>query len=536
MGSALRKTAWALALGIAVAGCGRSTRVASGTRDQVLHIGNGAEPRGLDPATFQAAIEYTIDSALFEGLVNIANDGQTILPGVAESWKISADGKEYTFLLRPDARWSDGSPVTAGDFLYAFRRVFTPSMACELAYIGFDIAGSREFASGRNPSPDSIGLRAVDARTFEVRLGQRQPNLLFLLGGAPFLPVPPAVVERFGGGTQDGSAWARPGNMVSNGAFMLSSWHPNQDLVVTRNPHYWDRAHVRLREVHFYPIDDPNTEEHAFRAGELHVTYTLPISKVAAYRLRSDPELHVTPELETNYLFFNTTKPPFNDARVRRALSLAIDRDRLIPLVLHESASPAHSLTRPGTGGYSPPQAADYDPAQARRLLAEAGYPGGTGFPPVEFKFASPRMSPLAEALQQVWQQELGVHVAVATEEQKTFFSDGIARNYQLAMMGYFYSFNAPDAILTVPLSDSQINYMDWNEPRYDRAYDTAANAATDAERRGNLDEMERLLAAEVPLAPLYYLNQPYLVRSQVRGWRDNGLGQIDWRELSLAP
>lgn len=525
-----------LAVAIAAAGCRHSTRVESGTRDEVLHIGNGAEPSDVDPGPIAAEVEYTIDSALFEGLVNIANDGLTILPGVAESWKISADGKVYTFSLRPDACWSDGSPLTADDFLYAFRRVFTPSMACQLAYTGFDIAGSREFASGRNTSPESLGLRALGPYTFEVRLAQRQPNMLFVLGGAPFEPVPRAVVERFGGGTRQGSAWTRPGNLVSNGAFMLSSWHPNLDLVAVRNPHYWDRARVRLREVHFYPMDDPDAEELAFRAGELHVTFSLPISKVAAYRERSDPQLHVNPLLSSSYLFFNTRKPPFADARVRRAFSLAIDRDRLIPLVLHESASPAHSLTRPGTGGYSPPPAADYDPAQARRMLAEAGYPGGAGLPPVEFRFANPRSGPLVEALQQVWQQEIGVRVSVAIEEQKTFFSDAVEGNYQLGMMGYSYSFNAPEAILTLPLGDSQSNYTGWRDPAFERAYDRASNAATDAGRRAGFDEMERILASEAPFAPLYYINQPYLVSTQVRGWRDNGLAQVDWRELSLVP
>jgi oligopeptide transport system substrate-binding protein len=532
----IHRAAWLPALAIALVGCARSTRVETGTRDQVLHIGNGAEPGDLDPNTNRATVEYNIDSALFEGLVEISNDGRTILPGAAERWDVSADGRIYTFHLRPDARWSDGSPLTADDFLYSFRRVFTPSIACETAIYGFAISGARDFTTGKVPSPEAIGLRAPDPHTFEIRLDHRQPYLLYILGGAPFEPVPRAVVERFGGGGRPGTAWALPGNMVSNGPFMLAAWHRNQDLVAVRNPRYWDSSRVRLREIDFYPMDDADAEERAFRTGQLHVTQALSLSKIAAYRDVADTRLHVTPQLNTDYLLFNTARPPFSDLRIRRAFSLVIDRDRLIPLVLNGAASPAHSLTRPGTGGYSPPRIADFDPAQARRLLAEAGYSGGAGFPAVEFKTSNPGNRKLAEALQEVWRKELGVRVALVQEEEKAFFSDESTGNYQLAAMGFFYAINAPEAVLVVPLSDSLYNYTGWKDAEYDRAYRRADRAETEADRRDGLDAMERILAREVPFAPLFFVNQPRLVSPQVRGWRDNAIGSIDWRELWLAP
>lgn len=520
----------------AFAGCAKhETRVAAGTRDQILHIGNSSEPKDLDPNTFQAAVEWTIDSALFEGLVNIANDGDTILPGVAERWDISADGLVYTFHLRPDAQWSDGSPLTADDFLFSFRRVFTPSIAASTADQGYAIAGARDYATGRNPSPDSVGVRALDPRTFEIRLEHPAPYLLCVLGGAPFMPVPRHVIEKFGGATRAGTAWTRLGNIVSNGAFVLKSWQPHANLTVARNPRYWDRGRVRLNEVRFYPIESGDTEERAFRAGQLHVTFDLPPHKLSVYRDAKPPQLHVTPLLAVTYVIFNTNRPPFDNARVRRALSLAVDRDRLVANVLHESASPAHSLTRPGTGGYSPPVLADYDPLQARRLLAEAGYPGGVGFPQAEL-LSHPGGSSrqLAEALQQIWQRELGVRLEIAQQESKVMIDALEAKNYQVALTGYFYGMQAPEFILTLARSISPSNQSGWKNPVFDQAFTAADFASSVAARHAAFDQMEQLVHAEAPYAPIYSSNKCQLIHPSVRGWRDNALYVIDWRELSL--
>ena len=235
-------------------------------------------------------------------------------------------------------------------------------------------------------------------------------------------------------------------------------------------------------------------------------------------------------------LLFNTTRLPFKDVRVRRALSLAIDRDRIIPLVLHEAGTSAHSLTRPGTDHYTPPSVVDFDPAQARRLLAEAGYPGGAGFPPTEIKLSGEKRRNLAEAIQQVWQQELGLHIALVSEEEKTFIDDLSAKNYRLAAYGFFYGINAPETMLLLPLSDSQYNFTGWTFPAYDRAYHRALEAGNETERRARLDEMETILNNQACVAPLFFDNRASLVSSQVKGWKDNPLGEIDWRELWLAP
>ncbi len=238
------------------AGCSRPTRAELGAREGVLHLGNGAEPRDLDPQTLETSNEYTISTALFEGLVDLSSDGRTILPGVAERWEVSPDGLLWRFHLRPDARWSDGSAVTAGDVVYAFRRAFSPALACEGAPYGFAIRGARAFSQGKESPQTPLGVAAPDERTVEIRLEYPAPYLGYVLSGSPFAPVPQAVVERFGGGSRRGTAWTRPGNLVGNGPFVLKSWSPGADLVVVKNPWYWDRRRVRLKEVHFYPLDN----------------------------------------------------------------------------------------------------------------------------------------------------------------------------------------------------------------------------------------------------------------------------------------
>lgn len=527
-------TPLALGLLLFLGGCiKRETRSARGVRENVLHLGNGAEPKDLDPNTYQSAIEYTVLSALFEGLVNIANDGETILPGVAERWEVSPDALVYTFHLRRDARWSDGTAVTADDFLYSFRRLFTPSVAAATADMGYAIANSREMVTGKISDPEQLGVRAVNAHLLEVRLEHPAPYILFVLGGAPFHPLPRAVVDRHGGASRPGTAWTRPENIVGNGPFVVKTWRSNSFLSVRKNPHYWDASRVRLSEVRFYPIEDASIEERAFRAGELHVTFALPVSKLSAYAQGEPTMFRVTPLLSSSYLTFNTQRRPFDDARVRRAFSLAIDRERVVPAVLMQSATPGYSITRPNTGGYTPPRLTGCDPDLARRLLVEAGYAGGVGLPQVEFLMGTD--TKLGEALQRAWQKELGVTVQLAAQDGKTAIGNRNSGNFQVALGGYFYGMQSPAFILNIARGDSAPNTARWTNAEFDRAMAAANHSRHEAERHAAFDTMEHLINEEAPFAPLYHENKCSLVSANVRGWRDNPLYAIDWRELFLS-
>jgi len=532
-GPRCRSLATVLLAACIAGGCRRQQAPQEPEAEQVLRIGSGSEANDLDPAVQASIGEYVLETALYEGLVDIANDGLTKLPGVAESWEASADGLTYTFHIRKDAEWSDGSPLTAGDFVYSFNRVFLPALASPNSVEGYVIVGAEDIADGKAAK---LGVEAPDPLTFVIHLKHRAPYILDYISGAPFVPVQRAAVERFGGGTQRNTPWTRPGNLVSNGPFMLSAWHPNQDIVLTHNPHYWDAKRTRLREIRFYPTDDTNVEEHMFRSGQLDVTYALPNSKIAVYAQQDHTPLHVSPLLGTIFISLNVAVPPLNDVRVRRALSLALDRERLVPAALHGAGTPAHSLTRPGTGGYTPPGIVDHDADEARRLLAEAGYPNGAGFPNLVLRFSSSHASSMSEVVQEAWRKELGIQVTLESQELKTFLGGLHEKNYQIALNGYSYLINAPETMLLVPLSDSNWNFTGWGSADYDGTYHQAQDATDDAGRRAAFDRMEHILATEAPLIPLFFINQPFLVSPRVRGWRDNNLSQIDWRELSIAP
>ncbi len=522
----------------AAAGCARhATLVETGARDQILHFGNKDEPADLDPHINNANSTGNILWALFEGLVAASSDGVTVLPGIAERWEVSPDGLTYTFHLRENARWSNGAPLTSRDFLDSFMRILDPQLGCETAGYAFPIRGARAFLEGRSTDPSSVGIRAPDPRTFVILLDHPAPYLLALLTNFPFYPVYMPSLDAQGGRHQRGGPWTRPGVLVGDGPFTLGEWRPNAYVSVKRNPNFWDADRVRLREIRFYPTDDENAEERAFRAGQLHITAGLPKAKVDVYGAEHPQELHIEPVLVTFYLTFNISRAPFTDSRIRRAFSFAIDRERLVNAALGRLGTPAYAMVRPGTGGFTPTAGFRFDPAEARRLMADAGYPGGAGLPPVEFTLNSNTGVILAvgEVLQQMWAQNLGVRVALRSLEFKVYLSTDREKQFQLLIEKWW---SVPDARDTLglgvsgdPNNDSGASFRD-----YDAAFAESEGTVDQGGRRRAFDAMEAINAREVSYAPVYYMNRGFLVHPTVRGWRDNRAGWIDWRELYLVP
>jgi len=526
-----------LAWTIAASGCGRhATPVETGSRTQVLHFGNKDEPADLDPHINNADSTGTILSALFQGLVAISSDGSTVLPGMAEQWDVSRDGLTYTFHLRKAARWSNGEPLSAPDFLDSFLRILDPKLGCEAAGYAFPIRGAREFLEGRSTDPASVGLCAPDSRTLVIQLEHPAPYLLGLLSNFPFYPVYMPSLDANGGRRQRGGPWTRPGALVSNGPFILDEWRPNAYVRVRRNPGFWDADRVRLREIWFYPTDDENAEERAFRAGQLHVTARLPQTKVSVYEAEHPRELHVVPILRTNFLTFNVSRTPFRDARVRRAFSLAIDRQRLVRAALGKLGTPAYAMVRPGTGGFVPATGFRFDAAEGRRLLAEAGYPGGARLPAVEFTLNGNTGSTLAvaEVLERMWAQNLGVRVAVLPVEFKVYLSTLREKQFQVLLDGWV-SIPDPRDMLEVGVTGDPNNDSGASDRAYDAAFAASDRASGAAGRGEAFDAMEAINAREAFYVPLYYTNRGFLVDPGVRGWRDNAIVRIDWRELYLV-
>jgi len=301
----------------------RETTVIAAIRTQTLHVGNGVEPQGLDPHTTTGASDWGVQSALFEGLMGSDPLTGQAVPGGASRWAVSPDLLRYTFYLRPEARWSDGTPVVADDYVRTARRALSPVLAAEIANDFFWLAGARTYFEGKERDFSTVGIRALDSNTLEYRLAEPLPFFLELLRGRMGVALPMDVVTRHGGAEKRGGTWTRPGQLVGNGAFILKEWVQNKNIIVEKSPTYWDRERVRLQRVVFHPIENANTEEAMFRAGQLHGTATLPPARIETWRREQADALWLEPEQRVRFLVANPKRPPLDDARIRRALALA---------------------------------------------------------------------------------------------------------------------------------------------------------------------------------------------------------------------
>ena len=526
--SPLPRVALLLCLGLlAVAGCSRrETPVEAGIRSHTLLLGNGAEPEDLDPQVVTAYTDQNILLALFEGLTAIDEKTSMAVPAAAESWEVSKDGLTWTFHLRPGLHWSNGDQLTADDFVQSWVRMLSPAFAAEYAYLLYPIRNAEAFNQGTVSNAASLGISAPDLRTVRIELARPTPYLPILAALPSWYPVDPAVLEKFGAMAKRGTAWTRPGNLVGNGPFTLEEWSPNSRIVVAKNPGYWNADTVTLQQIVFYTTESPETEERDFRAGQVHVTFALPLSKIAEYRETAPEKLRVDPFLQTYFLRFNVQKPPFGDPRVRRALSLAINRDIISKRVLSGGYPPAHSFTPPDCGGYTPEARVDLDVAQARALLAEAGFPGGQGFRPFEVLVKNDGvLAPVMEAVQAMWEKQLGIHATLATLEQKTWIQNQQTLNYDVSTAGWAADFLDPVSFLDLFVTGGGNNWTGWGDKAYDSLIGQAAEAGDPAERFGYFQKAEAYLLQQGPIAPLYFGAHAYLIQSAVKGWAPALLG-----------
>ncbi len=361
--------------------CGRrESATTSTTPTQALHVGLGGEPSEFDPHIINAPPDFRAILAFFEGLTASEPNSRTPRPAVAERWDVSADGLTYTFHLRANARWSNGDPLTSADFLYSFRRALSPALGSQYTLLYNPVRGAADYAAGKLTDFSQVGFAAPDARTLVVTLAHPTPYFLLLVSSNPvWFPVHRATIERYGKIDQRGTGWTRPERIVSNGPFVLKEWHPNQELVGEKSATYWDAARVRLASLHLHAIDNADAEERAFRAGQLHVTSTtIPITRFRAYRTEKSPLLLVEPLLTVNFINVNTARPALADPRVRRALSLALDRTAYSERVMAGSTAPAFALIPPSMPGYrtAAPLTEDHAAAPSpphRRGLSGAG-------------------------------------------------------------------------------------------------------------------------------------------------------------------
>jgi oligopeptide transport system substrate-binding protein len=519
-------------------GCGRrETPVQAGIRDQVLLVGNGSEPRDLDPHVVVSYNDFNIVVALFEGLTGIDETTSQPIPAAAERWETSDDGLVWRFHIRAGARWSNGDPLTARDFVFGIHRALSPRLASEYAYVLFPIRNAEAFNAGRLGDFSQVGVKAVDDQTLEITLAQPAPYLAAAATLPAWFPAHQASIEKLGPFDDRAAKWTRPENMVCNGPFLLREWSPGSRVVVDRNPDYWDARRVRLTRIMFFPIENASTQEAAFRAGQLHVTSDVPLSRIAFYRRNQPGILRIDPFLDTAFLRFNTGRKPFADPRVRQALARALDRTALVRDVTLGGQHPAHCLTPPGMPGYTARASIPDDFAGARRLLAEAGYPGGRGFPRVEIQFTTLELNQrLLEAVQQMWRRELGIEVSLANKEQRVWLSDERLRNYDISYAHWIGDYVDPGTYLELFLTDGGNNSTGWSSPEYDRLV-AAGSSALDPSRRVELyQQAEALLLNDAPIAPVFFGTRVFLCHPAVRNWRPALLGLHQYKDVYLEP
>ena len=521
---------------LTLSSCGDyQSNVESGNREGTLHWGNGTEPQSLDPHIATGVPEHHIISSLMEGLVH--KDGETLepRPGVAKSWDISADGRVYTFYLRQDARWSNGDLHNAHDYVWSWWRALQPALGNLYAYMYFPIANAKAYYDGEISDFSQVGVKALGDYVLQVTLTEPIPYFLQLLDHYSTYPVHRATVEKFGKADQRGTRWTFEGNIVGNGAFQLKEWKINRRITVERNPHYWNAENVRLNQVVFYPTENVTTEERMFRAGQLHYS-GIPSDKIQAYSQSDDPSLRIQPYLGVYFYRLNVDKPQLSDKRVRRALGMTINRDQLVSQITKGGQIPAYAITPPGTMGYYPESDLTFDPEGAKKLLAEAGYPNGEGFPTTEILYnTSEGHRKIAVALQQMWKKHLNIDVVLLNQEWKVYLDTVSNHHYEIARAGWIGDYVDPNNFLDMFLCNGGNNRTRWCNPEYDQIIlQQVPKAKTHQQRLELFQQAETILLDEMPVIPIYIYTSNNLVHPTVKNFGRNILNQANYREMYL--
>ena len=496
----------------------------------VARVGNGAEPKDLDPHITTGVPEHSIQGTLFNGLTLLDPETLEPEPGAAASWTVSDDKLHYTFKMQPDGKWSNGDPVTAHDFVYSWTRILSPRLASDYAYLLHCIQNAKAFNLGEITDFGEVGVKAADDMTLEVDLEHPTPYFLSMQVHNAWFPVHQPTIEAHGVMDQRGSRWTRVENFVGNGPFVPVEWSPGELIRAERNPHYWNAAGVKLDAIEFYPVDDMQTEERMFRKGELHLTETIPLHAIAGYNEENPELVHLDPWLGTYFYRFNTTRPPLDDKRVRQALSLAIDRDEMAKNVFKGGEPAAKHFTPPGMAGFNAKPRFEFDVERAKALLAEAGYPNGEGMETIEILYnTAEQHKTIAEVIQSMWKEHLGIDVQLLNQDWKVYQDSEKNLNYWTSRAGWIGDFVAPINCLECFLSGGGNNRTGFANAEYDRLIN-AAYRETDTEKRfALLDQAEAIIAEEVPLTPLYFYTTKYLKAPELKNLPPNIMRYRRW-------
>ena len=500
---------------------------------QELVRNNGSEPSSLDPHKVESDVENNIISDLFEGLVSVSPAGE-IEPRLAEKWE-NKDNTVWTFHLRPGVTWSDGTAITAQDIVWSWQRLVSPLTASPYAsYPGnMHIVNGAEIAQGQK-APETLGVKAVDDATLEVTLTQPNAAFLAMLAHPSLVPLDKVLISRYG------DKWTKPEHIVTSGPYKLSQWVVNERIVAERNPRYWDNAHTVINKVTYLPISFETADVNRYKAGEIDIVYTVPINQFAQLKKTMGDQLDVSPQLATYYYEFNTTRPPFNDPRVRRALNMALDKDIIAEKVLGQGQRPAWLISQPDIGGvklHNPEYASwprEKRIAEAKKLLSEAGY---NETHPLVFNLlynTSESHQRIAIAASSMWKKNLGVEAKLQNQEWKTMLDAMHTHNFDAVRYAWIADYDDAATFLNNFRTGDSENTSQYSNPAYDEALRNAAKASDSTARGKFYQQAEDLLGQDVPAIPVYHYVRTHLVKPWVGGFTPDKLGYYYTKDMYI--
>lgn len=499
-----------------------------------LRVGIGAEVPTLDPQLVSDLQGLYLARGLFEGLVILDPKTLEPRPGLAEKWSVSDDGTVYTFTLRPNICYSDGNPILVEDFIFAVKRALQPKFASPTVDMIYPVKNAKAYYEGRTDW-ESVGIRAINENTLQITLERPVPYFLSLLSQPVWTPLSPKMIEPYGAFDSRDNSWAKPKHLISNGAFKLKSWQVGNCIEIEKNPNYYNAKKNLLDGVIFFPISDPHIEQNAFWRNELDITANIPLDELEQLHQKHPESTQEFSSLSCFYYIVNTEHPPLNDARVRMALSLAINREALCHLLHRDESFAAYALIPENTGGYQRSQKLfQRDIEKAKALLAEAGYPDGKNFPKLTLTFnTSDQHRMIAQAVQEMWRQELGISIQLHSEDWKSFLLTRRSGNFDIGRGGWIGDYNDPVTFLELFKSQSSSNYPHWKNSTFDLYLEQAESASIN-ERLKIFEKAEALLIKNAPIIPLYFETYHHMVSPRVKNWMPNLLDYQLYQTLSL--
>jgi oligopeptide transport system substrate-binding protein len=483
-------------------------------KEQVLRFNSGSEPESLDPALISGSQEIDLVNSLFEGLLCYDPRDLKLQPAIASHWELSNDGCRYTFHLRPSL-WSNGERLTALDFERSWRRVLEPQTGAPYASLLFPIAGAQDYHSGKTQDFAKVGIKALDTSTFEVTLHHPCPYFLDCCAFVTLFPVHLKSIEKYK------DQWIRPENLVCNGPFQLQTWSARQELILVKNPNYYDHHRVHLTSIEAKLIDDHDTAYKLYQKGDLDWINTIPLPKVE--EAKWDPSYYAMPFMGVYFYRFNTTKKPFDEPKVRRAFSISVYRQAITQQVLRGGEQPA-AFFCPPVGGYQPIEGLRYNPSEGNRLLDESGYQDRTTFPETELFFnTSEAHKKIAETLVEQWKNNLGIYVKLRNSEWKVFLQSMSELNFDLCRSSWIGDYGDPNTFFDLFYSKGGNNRTGWKHAAYDKLLIQSQLELDSKVRHQIFQTMERILVEEeCPIIPLYLYVNKGMLAPKIGGWYEN--------------